>query len=250
MSKNHHHNNEQSFQVDKAGSSKHSNEGKESRWPLIGSICIIGCLVTLYFVVPDFRQGVDEGWSVLTSGDETRISRWVGQFGFWGPCFIMFAMVAQMFLLVINVVALMLVAIVAYGPFWGSIIAIAAVALASTVGYWLGRVLGKVGIHKIIGKKTEQKVADFMGAYGSWAIVIARVSPFLSNDAISFVAGIAGMNYFKFMAATLVGIVPLTLFLAWLGEDDGRLRTGLIWISAVSIVVFISYVIYKKYVSK
>jgi len=227
-----------------------NREVKQSKWPLLLTALLLACGILSYFIFPDFQEGVKDAWEVLSSGDEKQISAWVGQFGFWGPVFIVLAMVAQMFLLVINVVALMLVAIIAYGPVWGSVIAITAVTVASTIGYWLGRVLGEAGVSKLIGKKTQEKVSEFMESYGIWAIIIARISPFLSNDAVSFVAGLANMNYLKFLAATLAGIVPLTLLLAWLGENSDRLKNGLIWVSVVSLAVFIGYVIYKKYIRK
>ena len=226
------------------------DEGKESKWPLIITVLIIAGLVASYFIFPGFQQELQKAWDVLTSGDEKRISVWVSQFGFWGPLFIVLAMVAQMFLLVINVVALMLVAIIAYGHFWGSIIAIVAVAVASTVGYWIGRSVGEAGVSKLIGRKTERKVTGFVDEYGIWAVVIARISPFLSNDAVSIVAGLARMGYLKFMAATLAGIVPLTVLLAWLGQNNERLKTGLIWVSVVSLAGFIAYVAYDKYFKK
>ncbi|TPE43096.1 TVP38/TMEM64 family protein [Pontibacter mangrovi] len=223
-------------------------DDKQSKWPLLITAILIGCLIGSYFLFPGFQQGVDKGWDVLTSGEEKRISEWVSQFGFWGPFFIVLAMIAQMFLLVINVVALMLVAIIAYGPVWGSVIAVGAVLVASTLGYWIGRSVGQAGVRKLIGKKSEQKVSGFMDDYGIWAIIIARLSPFLSNDAVSFVAGLAGMGFIRFIGATLAGIVPLTVLLAWLGENNERLKNGLIWVSAISLALFIGYIIYKKYV--
>ncbi|SFH03594.1 TVP38/TMEM64 family protein [Pontibacter chinhatensis] len=225
-------------------------EVKQSKLPLFITAALIGCLVASYFIFPGFQQGVKEGWEVLTSGDEQRISEWVGQFSFWGPVFIILAMVAQMFLLVVNVVLLMLVAIIAYGPVWGSLIAVAAVMVASTVGYMIGRGIGAAGVSKLIGQKSQQKVSQWMDEYGIWAIVIARISPFLSNDAVSLVAGLACMGYLRFMAATLAGIVPLTILLAWLGEDNDRLMNGLIWVSAASLAVFLGYLGYKKFISK
>lgn len=203
-----------------------------------------------YFIFPGFQEGVNEAWEVFTSGDKQRISSWVSQFGYWGPVFIVLAMVAQMFLLVVNVVLLMLVAIIAYGPVWGSVIAVVAVLVASTAGYFIGRSVGQAGVTKLIGHKAEKKVTDFVDNYGLWAIFIARISPFLSNDAVSFVAGLAKMGYWRFIGATMAGIVPLTVLLAWLGENNQRLKTGLIWVSAVSLAFFIGYIVYDKYVRK
>lgn len=229
------------------GQQHQEHKVKQSKWPLLVTAILIAALVASYFMIPGFQQEVDKSLEVLTSGNDKRITEWVSQFGFWGPFFIVAAMIAQMFLLVINVVALMLVAIIAYGSFWGSLIAITAVAVASTIGYWIGRSAGEAGVSKLIGQKSQQKVSGFMDKYGVWAIIIARVSPFLSNDAVSFVAGLARMGYIQFIGATLAGIVPLTVLLAWLGENNERLKNGLIWVSAVSIAAFIGYIIYEKY---
>lgn len=225
-------------------------EVKQSKWPLVVTAILIAMLVGLYFILPGFQQGVNEGWEVLTSGDHKRISAWVSQFGFWGPFFIVAAMIAQMFLLVVNVVALMLVSIVAYGSFWGSLIAIGAVLVSSTVGYWIGRSVGATGVSKLIGHKSQRKVSGWMDQYGIWAIIIARISPFLSNDAVSFVAGFAKMTYLRFISATLAGILPLTILLAWLGENNHRLKNGLIWVSVVSLVIFLGYLAFEKYIRK
>ncbi|MDX5418265.1 MAG: TVP38/TMEM64 family protein [Hymenobacteraceae bacterium] len=225
-------------------------ETKQSKWPLIITGAILAILIGAYFISSGFQANMNEGWEALSSGDEKTISAWVEQFGFWGPFFIILAMVAQMFLLVINVVALMLVAIIAYGPVWGSLVAITAVLVASSIGYMIGRGLGEAGVRKIIGHKAEEKVCGFVSDYGIWAVIIARISPFLSNDAVSFVAGITKMGYVRFILATLAGISPLTILLAWLGEDNDRLINGLIWVGGVSLTVFIGYVVYDKYYRK
>ncbi|QCR22957.1 TVP38/TMEM64 family protein [Pontibacter sp. SGAir0037] len=229
---------------------ENKGETKQSKWPLVLTGLILVGLVASYFFIPAFQETIREGWQVMTSGEEERISEWVNQFGFWGPFFIILAMVAQMFLLVVNVVLLMLVAILAYGPIWGSLIAIVAVLVASTIAYLIGHGLGEAGVSRLIGSKAEKKVEGFVEEYGIWAVVIARISPFLSNDAVSFVAGLAGMGYIKFISATLGGIIPLTVLLAWLGENNDRLKSGLIWVSAVSLAGFIGYVLYDKYVRK
>ncbi len=221
---------------------------KHSKWPLALTVLVIAALVVAYFFIPAFQITIKEGWAVITSGEEERISLWVGQFGLWGPFFIVLAMVAQMFLVVVNVVALMLVAILAYGPFWGSLIAIAAVLAASSFGYLIGHSVGEAWISKLIGPKNNKRVSAFIENYGVWAVIFARVSPFLSNDAVSFAAGLAGMGFIRFMGATLAGILPLTVLLAWLGENHDRLKSGLIWVSAVSIAALVGYIVFDKYV--
>lgn len=208
---------------------------------------LITILVGSYFVIPSYQAFLNEAFTILTSDNNARISRWVKQFGFWGPLLIISATVAQMFLLVINIVLLVLVSILAYGPIWGSLLGIVSICVASTIGYFIGRFLGLHTVTKLIGENTQKKVSAFIDQYGVSAVVLFRFSPFLSNDAISFVAGLLKMNYFKFLAATIAGIVPLVALIAWMAEDMQRLKNGLIWGSAGSIIIFIAYIIYNKY---
>jgi uncharacterized membrane protein YdjX (TVP38/TMEM64 family) len=83
--------------------------------------------------------------------------------------------------------------------------------------------------------------------YGFWGIIAARISPALSTDAVSYVAGLTGMRRFRFLFATAVGILPLVALIVFLGKDIHRLKTGLIWISISSLLVFLGYVIYDHW---
>ncbi|TDN89341.1 putative membrane protein YdjX (TVP38/TMEM64 family) [Salegentibacter sp. 24] len=219
---------------------------RKSKIPLIVSGVIIATLIASYFFVPGIRDFFTEAWSVLTSNDEKKITQWVSNFGWMGPTILILAMIAQMFLIVIPSVALMVVSILAYGPVFGSLIIFAAIFSASSVGYFIGRYFGPVIVQKLIGHKNENKIEDFIEDYGFWAVIVTRINPFLSNDAISLVGGILKMGYWRFIGATLVGIAPLTIFIAIIGKSTDGLKTGLLWGSVVSLVIFILYVWWDK----
>lgn len=219
---------------------------KRANFPLYLSIVLIGGLIAAYFYVPQVESFFDEAWSVLTSDDEKRMEQWVNGFGWMGPVVLILAMIAQMFLLVVPTILLMVVSILAYGPIWGSLIVFASVFAASSVGYFIGSYFGDTVVTQIIGRKSEQKVKDFLDDYGFWAVIVTRLNPFLSNDAISFVGGLLRMGYWKFIGATLVGIAPLTVFIAIMGKSTDSLKTGLLWGSLVSLLVFGLYVWWDK----
>ena len=218
----------------------------QSKLPLYLSIGIVVSLVAAYFFIPSAQSFMDEAWNVLTSGDNTKIQQWFKDFGWIAPLILILAMVVQMFLIVVPTIALMVVSILAYGPIWGSLIVFVAVFTASTVGYSIGRYFGTGMVEKIIGHKTEKKVADFLEDYGFWAIFITRLNPFLSNDAISFVGGILKMSYRKFITATITGIAPLTIFIAVLGKSTQGMKMGLLWGSIVSLILFAGYIYWDK----
>jgi uncharacterized membrane protein YdjX (TVP38/TMEM64 family) len=125
-------------------------------------------------------------------------------------------------------------------------IALVGIFVASTLGYLLGRGLGPATVGKLLGQKTQKKVEEQVERYGIWAVVLARLSPLISNDAISIVAGIARMPYRKFILATAGGIIPLTLLIAYLGQDIDRLKNGLIVVSIIGVIMLIGYYFYDR----
>lgn len=227
-------------------SKQNTSSQKKGYLPLYASLFLIFVGVLLYFTVPSVEQFFTEAWVVLTSNDEAKIEKWVSDFGWVGPLVLVLAMVAQMFLIIIPSVALMVVSVLAYGPFWGSLIILVSVFTASSVGYAVGSYFGNIIIQKIIGTKTENKIEAFINDYGFWAVVVTRINPFLSNDAISFVAGILKMGYWRFIGATMLGISPLTLFIAFIGQNTESLKTGLLWGSIVCLLAFAAYVYWDK----
>lgn len=219
---------------------------KKSKAPLYISIAIVAAVVLSYFFIPQAQEFMDTAWSVLTSGDKDKVHEWVGQFGWFGPVVIVLTMVIQMFLIIVPTPVLMVVSVIAYGPIWGSLILFVAIFVASSTGYFIGRYFGPVIVQKLIGKKTEKKISSFIDDYGFWTVIVIRLSPFLSNDAISFVGGVLKMGYWRFIGATMIGIAPLIIFIAYLGGNYERLKSGLIWTSVGSLILFIAFVWWDK----
>lgn len=223
---------------------------EQSKWPLIMSVGLLTVLIFFYFFIHPFQQWINESYQVLTSENEQKISDWVNKIGFWGPPFIILAMILQMFLFIIPSPVLMVVAVLAYGPFWGTIISIVAIFCAASVGFFLGRYLSQITLKKWIGEKKEKKISFYVERYGFWAVVIFRLSPLLSNDGISVVSGMLKMKYWKFISATLAGITPLALLFAYFGENNERLKSGLIWVTAISVISLGGYIIYDRIKNK
>lgn len=225
---------------------KNNNRISKQKWPLYLSLLLIVAIIASYFLISDVQHFLNNTWDVLTSNDEQRIKNWVNDFGWLGPVVLILAMVVQMFLIVIPTLLLMVVSILAYGPIWGSLIIITAVFSASSVGYLIGNYFGQNIVIKLLGQKTNNKIESFIENYGFWAVVITRLNPFLSNDAISFVGGMLKMGYWRFIGATLIGILPLTLFIAIVGESTESLKTGLLWGSLICLVAFGIYLVWDK----
>ena len=212
--------------------------------PLLVSLFLLAILVVFYFIIPSFQSFIKEAFDVLTSENEERIRQWVAQFKLAGPVMLILIMIVQMFLFVVPNIFVMMVAIISYGPFWGSVISFLGVFASSSTGYMIGKYLGPVTVHKLMNEKVQKKTSEFIKRYGVTAIAITRISS-LSNDSLSIVAGLLKMNYGKYILATLAGITPLIVLLAVYGKN-GKILKALIWIAALSLFILIIYIIIDK----
>ena len=210
----------------------------------LSGLLVLG-LIGAYFLFPDFQAGVREAYGVIASGDKQRITAYVRQFGFWGPLVVILIMTVQMFLIVVPSWLLMIIAILAYGPWWGGLLSVVAVSVASSVGYVIGKGLSEASLSKLIGHRSERKLERTVNDYGSGAVVLFRLAPFLSNDAISFVAGMLKMGYLRFILATLAGIIPLTVLIAFFSQDIEQLKSILVWVGGIGLAAYLGYLAYN-----
>ena len=218
-------------------------------WSFYFSGLILSGLVAAYFSIPVFQTFSKTTWEILWSNDEALITSYFKQFGIWGPLLIILVMVVQMFLLVFPTWLPMVVAVLGYGPFWGVVISVAAAFTASTVGYFLGEQLARPVKQYLVSEEKFEKLSRFMQEHGFIAVILFRISPFLSNDAISFIAGSIKMGYRKYILATLAGTIPLASAIAYFGRDLESLKSGLYWIGGFGVVFYGVY-LFMKYRKK
>jgi len=228
------------------GKSKNHAPKKKKRHNILFwiSLTLLAGLVASYFIFPGFNNGVDEAYKVITSEDNDRIKTWVKQFGALGPIVLIAAMTAQMFMFVIPNLLLFIIAILCYGPIWGSMICLGGVFISSSFGYLIGKKLGPGAIDRVVSEKAQVRISDFVKRYGAKAVGILRLSS-LASDGLGFVAGILEMEYKKFIIATMSGIFPVVLLTAIFG-NNGNIEKGLIWLAAISISALIVYIILDK----
>jgi uncharacterized membrane protein YdjX (TVP38/TMEM64 family) len=204
-------------------------------------ILIVG-LAAAYFISPVFQVHVQEGWRLIKQGDQDAVTRFFKDFGVWGPIFILLFMFIQMITIVLPSWLLMIVAELAYGPVWGTLLSIFGITLVSCIAYWIGHGLGENVLSKLIGKSAERKMSRWIREYGIGAVALFRLSPFLSNDTISFVAGMVNMRFWRFLVGTLAGIAPLAIALAVFSESPDQLKRTLIWIGVGGIALYGVYI--------
>ncbi len=209
---------------------------------------LILALVLTYFLNDAFKDFTDTTFEILLSEDKDRIHEYFQQFGIWGPLAIILFIVLQMFLIVFPSWLPIIVAVMAYGFWWGVLISLLGIVIASTLGYYIGQKLKSVLLTRILGEKKIKNMDFWIKNYAFGSVVLFRISPFLSNDGISFIAGMVDMNFKKFMLATLIGITPLAFAVGYFSRDISTLENGLYWVGGGGLIIYAFYIYfdYKK----
>lgn len=203
-------------------------------------------IVTLaYFIVPSFQDFVNKAYRLIANERQEAFRQWIEGYGAWAPVTLIAVMLLQTIIPVIPSVVIMVASVLAFGAIWGSVLSWLGLLAAACLAFVGGRLLGPATIYRLIGKKTERRMEGILHDYGMGAVMFARVSPVLSTDAISFVAGLVCMRFWRFIVATAVGTLPLLLLIAVLARDFDTLERGLLIMSIASALMFVAYLGYQ-----
>ena len=215
-------------------------------WAIAAAILLIlgAGAALLWMLAPDWTR---QGYDVIAAGDLAGIREWIRSAGYWGPVILIALMSLQMFLLVVPSWLLMIAAVLVYGPWAGGALAVLAIVIAATVGYAIGRIAGQPTIDALLGDQTQAWVHRQTDRYGLWAVVITRLNPLLSNDAISILAGAVRLRFSQFMLATLAGIVPLAIATAVLGAQAKDAKTMLVAMSGLVAASLVGRIAWRRY---
>jgi uncharacterized membrane protein YdjX (TVP38/TMEM64 family) len=133
-----------------------------------------------------------------------------------------------------------------------------AYALAASIGYELARRLdhGKLRHFLHLFPKAEAVLSELQNQ--SWQLILlTRLSPVLPFALMTFVLAIVGVPRKRFLAASVLGMLPRSLFFYWLGTkasdvlallqnpDQGAL-SKLVLLGLVAASLFGLYVVFNK----
>ena len=217
---------------------KKLNLSIQTHWPLLATGLFIILVVLGYFFIPAFGSFVRDSWQLLTQADQEHINQYLKDFGAWGPLVLILLFTIQMFLIVVPSWLPIIAAVIIYGFWQGILISLTGIILASSLGFYIGINLGGTVLDKLIDEKKLAKLDYWITNYGFWSIVLFRISPFLSNDAISFAAGMLKFGYRKFISATLIGITPLIIAIAYFAQDTETLKTGMYYVGGAGLLLY------------
>ncbi len=154
------------------------------------------------------------GFDNTVRGTEQLIRSW----GAWGVLDSIGLMVAHSFLpFPAEIVALANGMV--YGPLWGALITWTGAMLGAVFAFGLARLLGRPIVRRLLPRDYQRRVTDWSHEGGGRALLVSRLIPVIAFNLINYAAALTDISWWTFLWATGLGILPLTIVLAVLGEN-------------------------------
>ncbi len=117
-----------------------------------------------------------------------------------------------------------------YGALWGGIFVVTGALLGAFAAFGAARYLGLNAV-----RRSTNPVLKYIAAPRSQSSLMlivfgSRLVPFISFDAVSYVAGITCLSFGRFAVATLLGVMPICFALTALGAGMAAGGTDWMWI--------------------
>ncbi|UWP97066.1 VTT domain-containing protein (plasmid) [Aliiroseovarius crassostreae] len=150
--------------------------------------------------------------------DREAIDQLVSDAGYKGPVIIVLLMTVAVVASPIPSAPIALAAGAAYGHYAGAIYVAIGSELGAMIAFLIARYLGRDSLVKLFGSKLDH---GLLGSQNALTIIIftSRLLPFISFDAMSYAAGLSGIQLWRFLLATLAGIIPASFVLAHFGSE-------------------------------
>jgi len=128
-----------------------------------------------------------------------------------------------------------------FGVWWGAALSWSSAMLGAALCFFIARLLGRPVIVRLLNESAVNTSDRFFQRYGKHAVLIARLIPVISFDAISYGAGLTDMRFLGFAIATGIGQLPATLLYSYLGDRVTGSIKALFWgfglVISVSIII-------------
>lgn len=215
---------------------------KRKRRKRIAQVGIL-LLILAFFVVPPLRAIGKEAIALLSKLDLEQIKAYILSFGIWAPVISFLLMVFQSLVAPLPAFLITFANAGLFGWWKGAILSWSSAMVGAILCFYIARIYGRDTVEKLSSRTALAEVDKFFDRYGEFAILIARLLPFMSFDIVSYAAGLTPIGLWPFIWATGLGQLPATLVYSYVGgmlTGGAQLFvTGLLILFAISIAVFL-----------
>lgn len=212
---------------------------------LWGGAVLIG-LVALYWALAETGT-----LSTLTNKEALRA--WIDQLGLWGPVMVIALMIAAIVLSPIPSGPIAMVAGALYGPSLGTLYVVIGAEAGALIAFFIARWLGFEAIRRWSGVRPLLKWLEKDRSQTALMLMVfvSRLVPFISFDAVSYAAGLTPLAFWRFLLATLTGVIPTAYLIVRFGEvlitaDSRGLTILLILISGVTLLPILARLVWNR----
>ena len=227
---------------------KTANKPKRNyaRW-IILIVAVLLC--ALYFFVPPVQEFVGHAASVLASADVDSVVEYIRSFGTYAMIFSFCLMVFQSVMAPLPAFLITFANAAIFGWWQGAILSWTSSMAGAVLCFYIARGLGRDVVERFAGQGSLASVEGYFEKYGSKTILVCRLLPFVSFDAVSYFAGLTPIKLLPFLIATGLGQLPATIIYSYVGGMlTGGVKyfvTGLLCIFSLGILVSIIKRVYN-----
>lgn len=152
--------------------------------------------------------------------DQEAIRQSVQSLGPLGPALLIGLMVLAIVASPIPSAPIGLAAGAAYGPLWGAVITIAGATAGAIIAFSIARFIAYDAVRqwRAVRKPLEWLERDRSQNWLMGAVLLSRLLPFISFDAVSYAAGLTPLAFWRFAVASIVGVAPISFLIAYGGD--------------------------------
>lgn len=154
-------------------------------------------------------------------GNEEALRAEVRRLGFWAPLAIVVLMAAAIVLSPIPSGPIALVAGAVFGPYLGTLYVVIGAEAGAIGAFYIARLFGYEAIKRWsrTAPLVEQLRKSRSQTWMMLIVLVSRLVPFISFDAVSYAAGLTPLAFWRFALATLAGVIPISFALAYFGRE-------------------------------
>lgn len=208
-----------------------------------GKVLSIFVIVCLYLFIPPIKYNVNQAVSVLKTIDVNAAREYILSFGIWAPVVSFLLMILQSVVAPLPAFIITFANAGLFGWVKGAILSWSSAMAGAALCYYIAKFLGRTVVEKLTSRTALEKVDEFFQRYGKYAVLIARLLPFISFDIVSYAAGLTSMSFWSFFIATGIGQLPATIIYSYIGGMlTGTAKTfviGLLMLFAVSTLIIL-----------
>ena len=216
-----------------------------TRAGLLLALCAAGIV---YLAVPAVNDWINHAASVLGSANVDAVIEYIRSYGSYAMVFSFFLMVFSSLIAPLPAFMITLSNAAIFGWWQGAILSWSSAMVGSALCFLLARGLGRDVVERFAGKGALASVEGYFEKYGTKTILVCRLLPFVSFDAVSYFAGLTPLKFWPFFLATGLGQTPATIVYSYVGgmlTGGARIMmTGLLCLFAISILVTIFKQVY------